>query len=100
MRLRDMPLLSGANRLGHLDELRRDRFGFFLRMNRERGDVARIMALGTSLVFANSPELIHEVLVEKAKSFVKSPGLRGPLKPLAGDGLFTGEGELCASSAS
>jgi cytochrome P450 len=93
MHLLDIPLLSGATWLGHLGELRRDRIGFFHRLNREHGDVARILALGTSLVFANSPELLHEVLVEKARSFRKSPGLRGPLKPLAGDGLFTSEGE-------
>ena len=94
MDILDIPLLSGNSRLGHLGELRRDRLGFFHRVNRERGDIARILALGTSLVFVNSPDLIHEVLVEKARSFRKSPGLRGPLKPLAGEGLFTSEGEL------
>lgn len=94
MDLHDIPLLSGATRLGHLTELRNDRFGFLLRINREHGDIARILAMRTSLVFVNSPELLHEVLVEKARSFYKSPGLRGPLKPLAGQGLFTSEGDL------
>ncbi|MFT3770191.1 MAG: cytochrome P450 [Minicystis sp.] len=94
MRLEDIPLLSGANLLGHMEEIRDDRFNFFLRMNRECGDIARVVALGTPLVFANSPALLHEVLVEKAKSFTKSPGLRGPLRPLAGEGLFTSDGDL------
>ena len=93
MRVDDIPLLSGGTRLGHMTELRDDRFGVFRRLNRECGDIGRINALGTPILFANSPELLHEMLVEKAKSFMKSPGLRGPLKPLAGEGLFTSDGE-------
>jgi cytochrome P450 len=95
MRLHDIPLLSGAKPgLGHLEELRDDRFGFFDRLNRECGDIGRIRTMGIDLLFANSSEILHELLVEKAKLFVKSPGLRGPLKPLVGEGLFTSEGEL------
>lgn len=94
MRVDDIPLISGATLLGHIDDLKNDRFAFFDRLNRECGDIGRALALGTPLIFANSPELLHEVLVEKAKSFMKSPGLRGPLRPLAGQGLFTSDGEL------
>jgi cytochrome P450 len=94
MELRDIPVLSGATPFGHLRELNRDRLTFFRRFNRECGDIGRIKALSRSLVVANSPELLHEMLVEKAKSFTKSPGIRGPLKPLAGEGLFTSEGDL------
>jgi cytochrome P450 len=94
MNILDIPLISGATRLGHLGEFRNDRDGLLRRVIREGGDISRILALGTSIVFANGPDVLHEVLVEKAKSFRKSPGLRGPLKPLAGDGLFTSEGDL------
>ena len=94
MQVEDIPIISGATRLGHIDELREDRFRFFDRLNRECGDIGRALALGTSLIFANSPELLHEVLVEKARSFRKSPGLRGPLRPIAGEGLFTSDGDL------
>src|SRR4051794_30629179 len=94
MRVDDIPLLSGGTTLGHMRELRDDRFGLFDRLNRECGDIGRISVLGLPLIFAHAPELLHEVLVEKARSFIKSPGLRGPLKPLAGEGLFTSEGEL------
>lgn len=94
MQVADIPEISGADRLGHIAALRDDRFGFFARLNRECGDIGRARVLGTPLVFANSPELLHDVLVEKAKSFIKSPGLRGPLRPFAGQGLFTSEGEL------
>lgn len=94
MNLDDIPILSGGGALGHIGEIREDRYGLFDRFNRECGAIGRLMALDISLVLANSPELIHEVLVEKAKSFIKSPGIRGPLRPLAGQGLFTSEGAL------
>jgi cytochrome P450 len=94
MRLLDIPALSGATRTGHLTEIRDDRFGLFRRLNRECGDIGLAKVLGIPLVFANGPEVLHEVLVEKARSFIKSPGLRGPLKPFAGQGLFTSEGEF------
>jgi cytochrome P450 len=94
MRLEDIPVVSGADWLGHIEELRSDRFGFFERLNRECGDIGRALALGTSFVFANSPELLHEIFVEKARSFGKSPLMRGPLAPIAGKGLLTSEGEL------
>ena len=94
MHVMDIPALSGATRTGHLHALRDDRFGLFRRLNRECGDLGRATVLGIPLLFANGPEVLHEVLVEKARSFIKSPGLRGPLKPIAGEGLFTSEGEL------
>jgi len=94
MRLEDIPLISGATWLGHLTELKDDRLGFFHRLNRECGDIGRATAMGYPVVFANGPDVLHEVLVEKARCFIKSAGLRGPLKPLAGEGLFTSEGEL------
>jgi cytochrome P450 len=93
MNLRDIPVLSGATLLGHVRELHDDRLGLFRRLNQERGDIARLLALGSSFVFVNSPALLHEVLVEKARHFQKSASIRGPLRPLAGDGIFTSEGD-------
>jgi cytochrome P450 len=94
MRLDEIPHIPGASLLGHIEEMRNDRFAFFRKLNRTCGDIGLAFALGTPLVFVNSPELLHDVLVEKAKSFMKSPGLRGPLRPLAGQGLFTSDGAL------
>ena len=93
MRVMDIPALSGATRTGHLRDLRDDRFGLFRRLNAECGDLGRATILGIPLLFANGPEVLHEMLVEKARSFIKSPGMRGPLKPIAGQGLFTSEGD-------
>src|SRR5262249_30573536 len=41
-----------------------------------------------------SPALLHEMLVERARSFEKSLALRMIFYPLAGNGLFTSEGDL------
>jgi cytochrome P450 len=94
MNVMDIPALSGGNRLGHLREIRDDRFSLFQRLNRECGDLGRARIFDVPVVFANGPEVLHEMLIAKARSFIKSPGLRGPLKPIAGEGLFTSEGEL------
>ncbi len=94
MQIHDIPVLSGATPLGHVRELRDNRFALFERVTREGGDIARLLALGTSFVFVNSPALLHEVLVEKARHFAKSTALRGAVRPIAGNGLFTSEGEI------
>jgi cytochrome P450 len=95
MKLDDIPLIPGGEGpLGHLGDLQNDRLDLFRRLNRGCGDIGRASAVGVSMVFVNSPELLHEVLVEKARSFIKPAGVRGPLRPLAGDGLFTSEGDL------
>jgi cytochrome P450 len=91
---RDLPELSGATWTGHMDELTRDRIAFFHRWNREIADYGRLRVFGYHIVFANTPALVREVLVEKAKFFEKSPILRTILHPVGGEGLFTSEGEL------
>lgn len=74
--------------------LRNDRIGGLLSFNEQHGDVGRFSFVFGDIVIANAPELVHDVLVTRASSFIKSPVLRGALFPLAGDGLFTSEGEL------
>ena len=81
--MRDQTTFMRADRLGGLD-----------RFNIDPADIGRFsFALG-GVVLVNTPELVHEVLVTRARSFEKSPILRGALHPLAGQGLFTSEGEL------
>lgn len=63
-------------------------------MIEERAPLGRVAGVAGNVVMAGSPETVHEVLVEKARSFEKSPVLRMALHPLAGLGLFTSEGEL------
>ncbi len=87
-----MPVAGTA--LGDLRAMRDDRVGGLLRFNAQHGDIGRFTLPWGSVVFVNSPELVHDVLVAKAKQFEKSPILRAVLYPLAGDGLFTSDGDL------
>jgi len=82
------PRFPGANLLA----FRRDPTGFLARMA-DHGDVVP-MTLGPQLtVLVNDPELIREVLVTNARSFVKGRALERA-KRLLGEGLLTSEGEL------
>jgi cytochrome P450 len=89
----DLPSVPGGNLLGHAHLFRKDRFAL-LRSAAEAGAVSRIRFLHRSVLLASSPETAHEILVERAHCFEKSPGLRIVLRDLAGAGLFTSEGPL------
>jgi cytochrome P450 len=91
--LRDVPPAPGASLLGHAHLFRASRLDF-LRAVAASGDLVRARFLYREVLFANTPALAHEILVEKARSFEKSPGIRLLLHYLAGRGLFTAEGEL------
>src|SRR5580692_5548258 len=54
-----------------------------------RADYGRISA-----VLINSPDLVPEVLIERAEDFIKGPVLRVVSRPVFGDGLLTSEGDL------
>jgi cytochrome P450 len=95
MALEDIPLVSGAERLrGHTAEFERDRFAFLSRVSNEVDEIGRLRFLTRDIIVVNSPAAIHEVLVDKARSFEKSPMIRIALYPLVGEGLFTSGGAL------
>jgi cytochrome P450 len=79
---------------GGIAAFRNDRLGMLHKFLEERAPLGRLHGLQGLVVLVNSPDTVHEVLVEKARSFEKSPVLRMALYPLAGVGLFTSEGEL------
>lgn len=90
----DIPLLSKLGGEGHAAEFRRTRGALFVRLHQECGDIGKISLYGLPCVSVASPELIHDLFVEKAKSFEKTLALRMAFYPLAGKGLFTSEGDL------
>lgn len=47
-----------------------------------------------SVVLVNTPELVPEVLIDRADDFQKSPVLRVLSRPVLGEGLLSSEGEL------
>lgn len=86
-------MAGGAPFVGHIADIAEDRLAFVRRVEREIDRMARIETIGTA-VFVNHPEVLQEVLVDKARAFEKSSMTRYALYPLAGEGLFTSRGEL------
>ena len=70
-----------------------DRVAWIERLGRQYGPFGRERVGQRRLVLVNTPETAHQVLVEKAEHFVKSPALRIISRPLLGEGLLTAEGE-------
>lgn len=95
MQLASVPLLSGSKFfVGHNLELQRDRMNFLKRIAAENAPMLRIRAPGAELIVVNDPDVLHEIFLEKAKSFHKSMLVKWALYPLAGLGLFTSEDDL------
>lgn len=46
------------------------------------------------MVLVNHPDLVPELLIERAEDFIKGPVLRIVARPVFGDGLLTSEGDL------
>jgi cytochrome P450 len=88
-------MVGGARRFtGHLRVMQHDRMGFLQRVAREVDRVSRLESIGADSIVVNHPEVLHELLVTRAAAFEKPQILRFALRPLAGDGLFTSNGEL------
>ena len=78
---------------GNLPDFRRDRLDFFVQCARDYGDVVKIRFAHRSIYLVNHPDGIEEVLVSKAKNFIKHFALR--LNPLVlGKGLLTSESDF------
>lgn len=94
MRFSEVPLVSGAIPLfGHARAIQADRAKFLLSASREQPDAGRVRTFGREIFFTTSPAVVHEVFVEKARLFEKTPQTRLLLHLLAGEGLFTAEAE-------
>jgi cytochrome P450 len=90
----DLPRVSNKGWLGSFGKDTAERLEMQREVARASAPVVRGRILHLPLVLPARPEACHEVLVTKARSFEKSPGLRVILHDLAGQGLFTSEGEL------
>lgn len=89
----DVPLLSGKTWNGHAAEFRRNPTGVFLRAQSELGPIGKIELFKFPAVSLSGPDLVHELLVEKAKHLFKSMALKIMFYPMAGRGLFTSDGD-------
>ena len=79
--------------LKRLFRMSRDPLGFFSGLRREYGRFAHYRIGPRHVWFVADPELIEEVLLKRARSFIKDQGLEST-KPLLGEGLLTSEGEF------
>lgn len=97
MRFDSMPLAPGGEGLlGHNEDFRKDRLGSLRRLTKvdDRALRLKLPVPGVRAMVANDPDVVQETLVEKARLFAKSDMLRFSLYPLAGEGIFTSNGEL------
>lgn len=97
MQFAEMPRAPGGEGwAGHNADFRNDRLGSLLRLARTGQPILRLQlpVPGVHAAVVNDPDLVHEMHVEKARSFLKSDMMRFALYPLAGEGLFTANGEL------
>jgi cytochrome P450 len=62
----------------------------FEHLHRTYGNIAHYKFLGTPIVFVNTPEYIHEILINQAASFVKERTVVR-MKVLLGEGLITSD---------
>ncbi len=85
------PVVPGNPILGNILDFRRDRVGFMRRVASDLGDFARARHGVMPLAIVSSPELCHEVLIEKAELFHKGFGLSIFGRPLLGNGLLISE---------
>lgn len=79
--------------LKRLFRMSRDPLGFFSGLRREYGRFVHYRIGARHVWFVAEPDLIEEILVKRARSFIKDQGLEST-KPLLGEGLLTSEGEL------
>jgi cytochrome P450 len=92
-----MPVAPGGDGwLGHNAAFRKNRMGTLRLLAQCPTPLMRLRLPfpGIRAAAANDPDVIQEVLVEKARSFEKSDMLRFALWNLAGEGLFTSNGDL------
>jgi len=79
--------------LTRLLRMSRDPLGFFTQLRRDHGRFVHYRIGPRRVWFLADPELIQDVLVKQARSFLKDQGLEST-KPLLGEGLLTSEGEF------
>jgi cytochrome P450 len=78
---------------GNLPLASKDPLGLFLGWAREYGDIFHYRALHRHIYFINHPDLIKDVLITKAPSFIKGEAMRANRR-VFGNGLLASEGSF------
>jgi cytochrome P450 len=90
MHLDNIPVFPGGHGFfGHTAELKANRLGLMDRCAKAGGELVRLRDRFVPVLVANSPDMVQEVLVDKAHTYDKAQLFRWALYPLGGEGLFT-----------
>lgn len=88
-----IPYVPKLPLLGNVFALRNERLKLLLDISQCFGDMGAFH-FGPHLVpLVNSPELVHQVLVDQSASFEKTATVRALGTPILGNGIFLSEGE-------
>jgi len=87
-----LPGPKGGYFTGSVTDFRRDQLGFYETCAREHGDAVETKMGPYRILMIYLPDAIEEMLVTRARDFIKSPGVQ-LLRPLLGDGLLLSEGD-------
>lgn len=71
-----------------------DQLAFALTLSKDYGGISYSELGPVNMYQINDPELVHEVLVEKANKFHKADRMKTALKAFAGNGLLLSEGDF------
>ena len=71
-----------------------DPLRFVARVGGHHGDIASYMLFTKRAYLINNPQLIHDVLVSKKKSFIKQPRQMRVMRQCFGESLLVSEGDL------
>lgn len=88
---RAIPAIKEPPLIGSLRDIQKNRLGLYQKMA-ALGDISLAHFGPFPGVFINSPEMVHELLVEKAHDFDKGYSQRRAFTILTGDGLLVKEG--------
>ncbi len=83
----------GGMLLGSVRDFRRDSLGFLEDVARRYGDVARYRMAHMTWYQVNHPDGVRRILQQHNHNYGKGTLTKGVLGPIAGEGLFTSEGE-------
>jgi cytochrome P450 len=87
-----LPGPKGGYFTGSVTDFRRDQLGFYEACAREHGDAVETKMGPYRILMIYHPDAIEDMLVTRARDFIKSPGVQ-LLRPLLGDGLLLSEGD-------
>src|SRR5664279_2522196 len=92
--MKQVPFAPGSPVLGKLLDFRRGQLQFFTQMAHDYGDIVHYRFLNFNIYQLNCPEFIHQVLVEQADKFEKSPLDHHVFNVFIGNGLIISEGDF------